>query len=232
MPTSYPRDTERDHRSASAEKKREETRSKILSATLAACAGNLHALPTVEDIVERARVSRGTFYKYFDSIEAALSALGQDLTRLALVEGERFRCVFKEKWKSTSVVLRVVLTRALLDREWAGFVLKTRAWVSDDFLAALVLQDLAEGRATGEYLVLDDRVALDVLRGLLESCIQALHRGVPDAERYIDAAVHMWLQALGCAPSLCAQGVDLSRQFLAAYVSGELQPFIDTQSGR
>lgn len=221
---------ERDHRSATADKKRQQTRSKILSATLEACADNLHHLPTVEDIVARARVSRGTFYKYFDSLEEALSALGKDLTRLALVEGERFRGVFKEKWKSTSVVLRVVLTRALLDRTWAGFVLRTRGWVRDDLLGSLVMKDLAEGRASGEYRLLDDQATLDVLRGLLESCIGALHHGVPDPERYIDSVVHLWLQALGCEPLLCEEGVRMSRQFLADCVSGELQPLLDSHS--
>ena len=219
---------ERDHQSVAAEKKRQNTRARLLSATLAACAGNLNQLPTVEDIVERARVSRGTFYKYFDSIDAVLAALGQDLTRLGVLEGERFRGVFTEKWKSTSVVFRVVLTRALLDRTWAGFVLRTRAWMHDSLLGEIVLQDLAEGRSSGEYHVLDDTVALDFLRGVLESCIRALYHGVADPEGYIDSAVHMWLQSLGLEHSVCLEGVRMSKRFLAAYVSGELEPFLQT----
>ena len=222
--------TKRDHRSANAVKKRGETRARILSAALARCAGNLRNLPTVEDVVDQAKVSRGTFYKYFDSIEEVMAALGQDLTRLALLEGERFRGVFTEKWKSTSVVLRVVLTRALLDRTWAGFVLRTRGWAREGLLGDIVLQDLAEGRASGEYKILDDEVALDFLRGLLESCISSLHNGVTDPERYIDSTVHMWLQALGFEPSLCLDGVRMSRRFLNAYVSGELQPFLDADT--
>ncbi len=215
----------RDHRSVNADKKRSETRTRILGAALAACAVDLRHPPSIEDIVDKARVSRGTFYKYFESVEEVLAALGQDLTRLALLEGERFRGVFKEKWKSTSVVLRVVLTRAMLDANWAGFVVRTRGWVRDDFLASVVLQDLAEGRASGEYRIHDDRAALDVLRGLLESCIRSLHDGVDAPERYIDSVVHMWLQALGCEPARCEEGVQMSRRFLAAYVAGELQPF-------
>ena len=215
----------RDHRCENADRKRLETRARILHAALAACAGNLSHLPSVEDIVERARLSRGTFYKYFDSMDEVLAALGQDLTQLALLEGERFRAVFKEKWKSTSVVLRMVLTRALLDPAWASFVVRTRGWVRADLLASVVLQDLAEGRASGEYQVPDDEVALDFLRGLLESCIAALHKGVARPEAYIDSAVHMWLQALGFEPALCREGVKMSRKFLSAYVSGELAPF-------
>ncbi len=225
LQTNDTRPAQQDHRAINAIKKRSETRTRILSASLAICAGNLRRLPTVEDIVEKARLSRGTFYKYFDSVDEVLAALGQDLTQWALLEGEHFRGVFTEKWKGTSVVLRVVLTRALLDRTWADFVLRTRGWAREGLLGDIVLQDLAEGRASGEYQILNDEVALDFLRGLLESCIAALHKGVAQPEAYIDGAVHMWLQALGFAPALCIEGVQMSKQFLSAYVSGELAPF-------
>lgn len=225
MPATFPQPAP-DHRSATADRRREQTRARILSAALAVCAVNLRTLPTVEDIIAKAKVSRGTFYKYFDSLDAVLADLGQDLTRLSLLEGERFRSVFREKWKSTSVVLRVVLTRALLDRPWAAFVLRTRAWASDGLLGTIVLQDLAEGRERAEYHILDDEAALDVLRGLLDSCIAALHRGVDDPERYIDSVVHMWLQALGCDPARCTEAVSMSRRFLADYVNGELEPLL------
>jgi AcrR family transcriptional regulator len=226
MPDPDPSTPGRDHRSASADKKRGETRARLLGAALAECVGQRGRLPTVEDVVARARVSRGTFYKYFDSIEAALAALGHDLTRLSSLEGERFRGVFTEKWKSTSVALRTLMTRALLDPTWADLALRTRGWVGDPFFAEVVLQDLAEGRASGEYRVRDDRVAFDFLCGLVESCAAALHRGVPDPEAYIDAVVHTWLQALGVPAAQCDEAVGMSKQFLADYVSGELQPFL------
>ncbi len=217
---------ERDHRSAIADKKRSETRARILSAALALCVGQRGHLPTVEDVVARAKVSRGTFYKYFDSIEAALSALGHDLTRLSSLEGERFRGVFTDKWKSTSVALRTLMTRALLDPTWAELALRTRGWVGDGFFEKLVMQDLAEGRASGEYHVRDDQVAFDFLCGLIESCAASLHRGVPDPEHYIDSVIHTWLQALGMEARHCDEAVGMSKRFLSDYVAGELQPFL------
>lgn len=217
---------ERDHRSTTADRKRSETRARILSAALALCVGNRSHLPTVEDVVVRAKVSRGTFYKYFDSIEEALASLGHDLARLSVLENERFRGVFTDKWKSTSVALRALMTRALLDPTWAGLVLRTRGWVGEGLFGEIVLQDLAEGRARGEYHVPSDAVALDFLLGLIESCVASLHKGVADPEHYIDSVVHTWLQALGVDPQRCRDGVTMSRQFLRDYVSGELQPFL------
>ena len=226
MPPSTPAEPERDHRSTTADKKRSETRARILSAALSMCVGDRSGLPTVEDVVVRAKVSRGTFYKYFDSIEEALASLGHDLARLSVLENERFREVFTDKWKSTSVALRALMTRALLDPTWAGLVLRTRGWVGEGLFSEIVLQDLAEGRARGEYHVMSDEVALDFLIGMIESCVAALHRGVADPEHYIDSVVHTWLQALGIDAQHCREGVTMSRQFLRAYVSGELQPFL------
>jgi AcrR family transcriptional regulator len=217
---------ERDHRSTSADKKRSETRARILGAALALCVGNRASLPTVEDVVVRAKVSRGTFYKYFDSIEEALAELGHDLARLSVLENERFRGVFTEKWKSTSVALRALMTRALLDPTWAGLVVRTRGWLGEGMFSQIVMQDLAEGRALGEYHVPSDEVAFDVLVGLIESCVAALHKGVANPEHYIDSVVHLWLQALGVDPQRCRDGVTMSRQFLRDYVSGELQPLL------
>jgi AcrR family transcriptional regulator len=226
MPLTHKGVAERDHRTAIADKKRSETRARLLNAALVLCVGHRGHLPTVEDVVARAKVSRGTFYKYFDSIEAALSALGHDLTRLSSLEGERFRGVFSDKWKSTSVALRTLMTRALLDPTWADLALRTRGWVGDAFFAELVMQDLAEGRVSGEYRVRDDQVAFDFLCGLIESCAASLHRGVPDPERYIDAVIHTWLQALGVEARHCDEGVTMSKKFLSDYISGELQPFL------
>ncbi|MBL0421927.1 TetR family transcriptional regulator [Ramlibacter sp. AW1] len=218
-----------DHRTETADKRRARMRARLLQAMLTTCTAQLRAVPTVEQITDIARVSRGTFYNHFDSIEQALAALGEEITRRGLLEGERFRCVFKEKWKSTAVVLRVVLTRALLDRTWAAFVLRTRAFAHDPLLGTIVMQDLAEGRASGEYRVLDDRVALDVLRGLLDACISALHHGVADPVAYIDSAIHLWLQALGCDAQLCAQAPAMSRRFLDDYFNEELQPLLESE---
>lgn len=209
-----------------AEKKRAETRARLLSAMLAVCASNLRTLPCVEDVIEKARVSRGTFYNHFDSIEEALAALGQNITRLGLLEGESFRTLFTEKWKSTSVVVRVVLTRAHLDPIWASFVLRTRAFSRDPLLGKLVLQDLAEGRASGEYTVPDDTVALDFLRGLLDACVSALHRGVPNPDSYIDNSIHIWLQALGCDAEQAREAPSMSRQFLDEYFSSQWEPLL------
>lgn len=65
-------------RSRVAADKRERMRERLIEATLQAYAGSTPGLrPVIDDVVRVAGVSRGSFYKYFDSIEEILPELGQ-----------------------------------------------------------------------------------------------------------------------------------------------------------
>lgn len=67
-----------DFRIRLAAEKRERMRERLIEATLQAYAGSTPGLrPVIDDVVRVAGVSRGSFYKYFDSIEDILPVLGQ-----------------------------------------------------------------------------------------------------------------------------------------------------------
>lgn len=67
-----------DFRSRVAAEKRVRMRERLVDATLQAYAGSAPGLrPVIDDVVRVAGVSRGSFYKYFDSIEDILPELGQ-----------------------------------------------------------------------------------------------------------------------------------------------------------
>ncbi|CAN7759166.1 TetR/AcrR family transcriptional regulator [Pseudorhodoferax sp. LjRoot39] len=69
---------DQDFRSRVAAEKRERMRERLVEATLQAYAGSTPGLrPVIDDVVRVAGVSRGSFYKYFDSIEEILPELGQ-----------------------------------------------------------------------------------------------------------------------------------------------------------
>jgi AcrR family transcriptional regulator len=211
-----------EHRQTNAARKRVQTRDRILQATVAACTADRHRPPLVEDVVDKARVSRGTFYNHFESIDAALAALGEDFTRRNMERDERVYGLFDEKWKRASVGFRLVYTRALHDPAWASVLVRTAAWVREGAFSDFVLRELTEGRASGQYRVPDERVALDLVRGMLTQGVASLHRGVPDPAAYIDGLVYLVLQGLGCTPQHCVDGVQMSRQFLASDVPEEL----------
>jgi AcrR family transcriptional regulator len=69
-----------DHRVRVAREKRERMRAQLLDAVLAVYPGQSEGGPAViDDVIKVANVARGTFYKYFPSLEAAVSELGAKL---------------------------------------------------------------------------------------------------------------------------------------------------------
>ena len=66
------------HRVGSAQKKRERMRARTLEATMQVFARISDDAPVIEAVVREAKISRGTFYKYFDSLDTALVATGTE----------------------------------------------------------------------------------------------------------------------------------------------------------
>ncbi len=63
------------HRQRVAAKRRQRMRSLLLNSALRLMVENTHASPSIDDIISAARVSRGTFYKYFPSADAIVREL-------------------------------------------------------------------------------------------------------------------------------------------------------------
>ncbi|MHA7682552.1 TetR/AcrR family transcriptional regulator [Cupriavidus sp. PET2-C1] len=65
----------RDHRQRVAAKRRQRMRSLLLNSAMRLMVENSAATPSIDDIISAARVSRGTFYKYFPSSDAIVREL-------------------------------------------------------------------------------------------------------------------------------------------------------------
>src|ERR1700692_137964 len=66
-----------DFRVRVAAQKRDRMRARLIAATKDAyVAGGAERTPVVEDVIRQAGVSRGTFYKYFDSLDEILAEIG------------------------------------------------------------------------------------------------------------------------------------------------------------
>ncbi|RDK11259.1 TetR/AcrR family transcriptional regulator [Cupriavidus lacunae] len=79
MQTRFAAETEprvtRDHRQRVAAKRRQRMRSLLLNSAMRLMMENSTATPSIDDIISAARVSRGTFYKYFPSSDAIVQEL-------------------------------------------------------------------------------------------------------------------------------------------------------------
>lgn len=224
MPTDETRRTivVHDHRVDVAEKKRLLMRTRLLDATMRVFSNSEGIPPVIDDVIREAKVSRGTFYNYFDSLDEVLRVIGQDLTNQMTVEILPVYGILTEPWQRFSVAFRLFLLRAVLDRKWAGFVTHAAAWSENSLVAQFMSKDLASGKAAGQFIFDDVQVAADFLKGASAHGIQAIRIGVKNPLSYIDCSVRMALVSLGCERQRCDEGVAFSASYLKAWVGGEL----------
>lgn len=212
-----------DHRPRMAEKKRLLMRTKLLDAAMRVFAEhNGGPQPVIDDVIREAKVSRGTFYRYFDSLEQVLVTLGQELSNQMTTDILPAYDVLDEPWQRVAVGFRLFLLRAVLDRKWAGFVIRADAWPHHALVAEYMARDLQAGKAAGQldYDRLD--ATTDFLMGASAHAIQAILQGVGTPYEYIDACVHMAMTSLGCDRETCDRGEAFSVQYLQSWIAGEM----------
>jgi AcrR family transcriptional regulator len=211
-----------DHRTKVAEKKRLLMRTKLIDATTRVFAEHTGPTPVIDDVIREAKVSRGTFYNYFDSLDEVLAAIGQEFSNQMTTDILPVYDVLTEPWQRAAVGFRVFLVRALLDRKWAGFVTRPDAWPHHTLVAKYMAADLENGKRAGQFDFDNVDVATDFLMGASVQAIGALRQGVEDANAYMNASTRMALASLGCKRDLCDQGVTFSLSYLQAWASGKL----------
>lgn len=218
-----PRDALADHRIAIGQKKRELMLRRIIAATIKVFSTpGLHT-PVIEDVVREAKISRGTFYVYFDSLTDALVATGIEANAQAIADILPVYDCLKEPWQRIAVRFRAFLVRALQDPTWATFVTRMDAWPLEARIAIYMSADLQRGREAGQFRFDDLDAAIAFIMGASAGGIQALRNGVPQPTRYIDASVSMMLQSVGCSAELAAKALAFSRKHLSDWESGERQ---------
>lgn len=212
-----------DHRSKTAEKKRLMMRTKLIDAATRVFADRTGPIPVIDDVIREAKVSRGTFYNYFDSLDQVLSAIGQEFSNQMMADILPVYDVLTEPWQRAAVGFRVFLVRALLDRKWAGFMALPDAWPHHTLLAKYMGADLENGKRIGQFHFDDLSAATDFLMGATSQAIQSIREGLSDPNAYMNAYTRMALASIGCAQRLCSEGVEFSLAYLQDWASGRLE---------
>jgi AcrR family transcriptional regulator len=207
-----------DHRIEAAQRKREKMRNRILEATTNVFTHTTDDAPVIEDVVREAQISRGTFYKYFDSLDEALVAAGIEANNRMIADISSVYAFLSEPWQRSSVGFRIFMVRALQEPAWASFVTRMDAWPHESMISIHMTNDLKRGKELGQFQFDNEVVANDFLMGASAGCIQAVRRGVADSEAYMDAAVRMLLQALGCSKELTEKAVAFSSKHITQWL--------------
>jgi AcrR family transcriptional regulator len=210
------------HRTKVAESKRATARQKLLDAAMRVFSGHTGPTPVIDDVIREAKVSRGTFYNYFDSLDEVLAAVSQELSDQMTTGILPVYDVLQEPWQRLSVGFRLFMVRAMLDRKWASFVTRVDAWQHNTLVTRYIETDLEQGKARGQFSFDRLDVATDFIMDASAYCIQTIHDGVPEPNLYMDAQVRMALTCVGCNRETCEQGVTFSLDYLQAWASGRI----------
>jgi AcrR family transcriptional regulator len=195
--TAGPDVSEGDFRVRIAREKRERMKTRLLNAIMKICSELKGRGPKViDEVIGEARVSRGTFYKYFDTLEDAMSELGRILAddmvatlsvMLADVDDPALRICY---------AAQITLIHAALDPAWGGFVSHTQHLTEDSTLVAAMRLNCEEGRRRGLFEFADVEAAVDFHMGLMTQCARRMPQIGLDAD-YVREVASIALVGLG-----------------------------------
>jgi AcrR family transcriptional regulator len=184
-----------DHRTRVGHERSARTETRILEAALRVFAEMGPDAPKIDDFVEAAGISRGTFYNYFQSVEELLAATSEWTTRTLIesiegaienVEGPALRY---------GLGTRLFLARAESDPVWSRFV--ARVWKLGG--RELPQHDLEQGLRLGVFRAPSAEAARDLVFGGVREALLRIGTGAA-SQGYGDHLTELVLQALGTDP--------------------------------
>ncbi len=151
---------------------------RLLESALVICAQQGADAPVIDDVIQHAGVSRGSFYNYFKTYEELLEAVavqvGEDLVRIV----DPAVCRYEDPVLRLALALRLLLNLMQRAPVLAAFVARLR-WPEENKLPEgirSVTRDILEGMRTGVLAVESSRVALDVFLGTFFGAAHTLVR--------------------------------------------------------
>lgn len=185
------------HRSRIGEARRARTRARILAAAVRVFTRKGRYGLVIDDFIEAAGISRGTFYNYFPSVDALFEAASRSLEDDLMVSIETELAALTDPVDRLATGVRLWMKKAESDREWCAFVAQNDR--RGENVEQSVLRDLADGRAAGAFRFSSIEAARDLLVGTLREAMVRLARG-PVPPGHADDVARIVLAGLGLEP--------------------------------
>ena len=186
----------KNHRVRVGRERRMRMKAHLLNSVLQVCSiESIRAPAVIDDVIRHADVSRGTFYKYFDSLDEAVAELRAVLADEIPAGIAAVYDVLTDPLQRTATSFQLFLIRAMLDPRWGAFISHIELRDSDLFITK-IREDIAMGVETGDYVVPSVEIASDVLMGAKYEAIRRIIRSPPDTT-YIRAVTAMVLRCFG-----------------------------------
>ena len=182
-----------------ARRKRERMRQRLLSAALSIFLRDRGGSPAIaEDVIKAAGVSRGTFYKYFNSVEEAADEVGRQLADEAV--WELIRAVSGQERspiERAALGAQMLMSRAVVQPAWGGFVSRSDHLSHDSTYVAAVRRTTLDGRASGDFKFKSTKAAVDFQIGAVMEGIRRIVIGQTHPRAYLCEVAAMALKGLG-----------------------------------
>tara|TARA_R110001583_G_scaffold195215_3_gene370542 strand:- start:8884 stop:9543 length:660 start_codon:yes stop_codon:yes gene_type:complete len=198
-------------------------RAKLIKAAMMVVSDNCKGSSAViEDVIKQAKVSRGTFYNYFQSMDELRSGIGEALNEQMVEELLPIYDPIKRPEYRFCVGSRVFLMRALYDPDWASFVKISEVWSQEVLVANIMSRDLEAGKNAKVFYFENLEVTSDFILGGVASGIQALLKGVKEPYAYIEQNIRLALTSIKCDEDLIDESLEFSRAHIRSWISGKL----------
>jgi AcrR family transcriptional regulator len=200
--SAYPPAPREDHRVRVARQKRERMRSHLLQAILIVCAGQTISDPAViDDVVREAKVARGTFYKYFKSLEEAVDELGATLADEMTIGIYPLYNVLDKPLQRVATGFLLFLCRAIIDPNWGGFVSHIGGKLTtESVLVKHISTDIRLGAEAGYFRVASVEAAADLVLGMTAEAARRISNGNHTVD-YARIMTGIVLRGLGTPPA-------------------------------
>lgn len=189
-----------DHRPRVAAQRRERMRLRLLSSTLQLVAAQGATATSIDDVIAAAGVSRGTFYKYFDSPQALVQELAIKMARDLVCLADPVVRERDDPAERIACGIRLVCRLALHDPVAAGFLVQL-GWPDTqgpNLLLDFVRRDIKEGMERDRLRPMPTPLALNMVSGAVIGAIHCMLK--PDCEpNFAELTAAAVLRSLGVA---------------------------------
>ena len=195
-----------DHRIRVAKIRRERMVARLLQAVMQ-CYGDhvVNGPPTVEEVIDVAKVSRATFYKYFNSVDEAIEQRAIELVDEMI---DSLKDLVDAKMRPIlqfTVSVHLFLLRSVLDPTWAAFVARSDLLRTDGILINGLDFHLANAIDDSDLFFADQEAARILAIGTLRETIRSISRDERSRRGLVDEITKMILVGLGAERAVADQ---------------------------
>ena len=186
------------HRVRVGKERRDKMRKRLIQAVLSTYTERKGFItPVISDVIKVANVSRATFYAHFETMDEAISAVGQDLVDEMLESLEAFFKRSEDPLLRLTMGLQIFLLRSVTDSFWGTFVSRTNYLSHDTFLFKAIRRDLAKARELKYLNFTNEEAATSVYVGTMMEAIRRLVIADADSRDYVEELTVIVLTGLG-----------------------------------